>query len=277
VKPLGPEEEGARTMVEQTLGLSVFQHDDGSDDGMYDLKVVRDGAIVAAMEVTIAAEQKSIELSVPLSRLANLHGGVWTDGRLRGGWFVTVDAARTRVKDLSSGLPALLAELEATNRPSLDREYDSEADALATRAAELGVLFAWQSGTTSKPGSIYTAVDTRGLAGFVAETGDAVATWIGGFLEAQERQDVRQKLGASGVEARHAFVWVPLLFTTAPFGVVEVLTRRTIPLPTVAPELPTEVTDVWVASTWDGGLRWAPGQGWSSFHVTPQSSPSPAS
>jgi len=133
VKPLGPEEEGARAIVEQTLGLSVFQHDDGSDDGMYDLKVVRDGSIVAALEVTIAADQKSIELSVPLSRLASLHGGVWTDGRLRGGWLVTVDAARTRVKDLSSELPMLLAELEATNRPSLDREYDSEADAWPRR------------------------------------------------------------------------------------------------------------------------------------------------
>lgn len=265
MKKLGPEEEGARTILSRAMRRSVRRHDDGTRDGMYDLSVFRVGSVVAAAEVTIAADQDSIKLSVELSKVATLQGGIWTDRGLRGGWLVSIDRSYKGMKKLVSGLPLLLAKLEAMNRKALDAEHDSGADPLVAEAIGLGVLSARQSATTSNPGSIYPTVDSRGLAGFVAETGDAVATWIGGFLAADERRDVRKKLAASGLAARHAFVWVPLLLGTAPFGVVEVLTRHPIPLPTAAPQLPNEVTHVWVASTWDGGLRWAPRKGWSSY------------
>jgi hypothetical protein len=62
------------------------------------------------------------------------------------------------------------------------------------------------------------------------------------------------------------FVLVPG-FTEAPFGVTDLLMRDNAPLPVDAPNLPTEVTHVWVASLWGSGsgFRWDPAGGWSAF------------
>ena len=55
------------------------------------------------------------------------------------------------------------------------------------------------------------------------------------------------------------------------FAVGDLLMRDDAPLPTVAPELPPEITHAWVASAWDAGLgfRWAPQSGWGTFDKTP--------
>lgn len=82
---------------------------------------------------------------------------------------------------------------------------------------------------------------------------------------ASEQADVRSKLARSECDERHAFVLVPG-FTTAPFEVADLLMRDDAPLPTAPPRLPTEITHVWIASTWTSGhgVRWSP-DGWESF------------
>jgi hypothetical protein len=263
VRPLRREEEAARIIVSRVLGLPVIQYDDGSQAGMYDLRVLDGGRTVAGVEVTQAADAHSLKLS----KLANHRDRVWTERALRGGWSVTVDASRSFVTDLRSQLPAVLATLEATNRTSLEVEKGRFVDPLSVQAHGLGVLDAWQSPTTSNPGSIYLRPGPGASAGFVAPTGDAVAEWIGTFL-AKERPRVAEKLSRSGVASRHAFVWVPV-FTTAPFGVIEVVTRDVIPVPLIAPEVPFAISDVWVCSMWSvrQGLRWGSTGGWSAFDM----------
>ena len=74
------------------------------------------------------------------------------------------------------------------------------------------------------------------------------------------------KLRRSGASERHAFIFVPGL-TPAPWPVPYLVMADPVPLPTIAPDLPWEVTHAWVASTWSTatGLRWSPDVGWRHF------------
>ena len=134
-------------------------------------------------------------------------------------------------------------------------------------ADDLGIVSMGQSGTAF-PGSIYVTLDlpAERTGGIVADTGDALAAWVGDFLEGHERQDVRHKLLRSGADERHAFLILPG-FAEVGFGVIDLLMRDDAPLPEAEPALPVEVTHVWVVSTWSSGhgMRWAPDQGWSYF------------
>ena len=56
-------------------------------------------------------------------------------------------------------------------------------------------------------------------------------------------------------------------FRSSPEAAVDVLIQEALALPSIDPALPWEITHVWLTSTWSfgQGLRWVPGQGWSSF------------
>jgi hypothetical protein len=108
----------------------------------------------------------------------------------------------------------------------------------------------------------------EGAGGAVDSEGTSVPSWVGDFLRHPERADVLRKLDASGAPLRDVFVGVTL--TGAPWSVVSYLTRisrRELCLPVEAPELPPEVTGVWLAATLSFaealGVRWEHG----SWHV----------
>ena len=264
VKGLRPEEEWARAVVGQALSVSVEQHDDNSQDGMHDLWIVYPNRPHGAMEVTLAADSESIQLS-----------GLMEGGRRRifpglvGGWHVVLDPS-ARAKTLSTELRPLLADLEAAGQPSVDVELGGVVEGTwEQRASDLRIVHLFQ-GRTDYPGSVYISVEPRESAGMVAPTGDAIAAWIGDYLRVQ-RPDVLAKLARSGVEERHAFVLVPM-FTTAPFAVTELLMNQHARSSVVPPQLPTEATHVWVVGAFYDveGFYWAPGIGWS-----PVRTPSP--
>jgi hypothetical protein len=138
-----------------------------------------------------------------------------------------------------------------------------------------GVVSASQNGTDF-PGSIYVQPDLPNdqVASFVADTGDAVADWLGTFLHDHARKDVREKLARSGAAERHAFVVVRGL-SGLPFAVAGLLLQDDVLPPTVAPDLPPEITDVWTASVWASGfgLRWSStAQRWDTFSKHPAAS-----
>jgi hypothetical protein len=270
MKALRPEEEWAREIISRTLSVPVEQHDDGSRDGMHDLWIARHDGPPAAVEVTAAADQESMKLW----KLVNSGEPLIVPG-LHGGWFVSLEPISTRAKWRAKQIPAFLGELEDAG----EREVDVEEASLvvggsAARARELGIASASQSGATDTPGSVYFTVDgpleRRG--GFVPMTGDPIAAWVGDFLR-EERPDVVRKLGRSQATERHAFILVPG-FTTAPFSVSVLLAQQRIALPVAAPQLPVEVTHVWVVGMWYGveGCFWAPDSGWSSVRTLPTSS-----
>jgi hypothetical protein len=93
-----------------------------------------------------------------------------------------------------------------------------------------------------------------------------LATWVSDFLHDDANADLREKLARSGADERHAFVIVGTLPGVA-FAITDLLMRDDAPLPTAPPDLPVEVTDVWVASAWSAGygFRWSAATGWITF------------
>lgn len=253
MKALRPEEEWARQMMTHALGVPVVQHDDGSLERMHDLDVLYDGE-TAAVEVTSAADGESIALW----NLMNGRNERWVVDELQGGWMVSLEPS-ARAKRLRTELPRLLHQLEASGVTGLRPWPASPKSRLAEVARELGIASAGQSGTDC-PGSIYLTIQlpTERAGGFVADTGDALAIWVGEFLHAPKQRDVLDKLARSGKSGRHAFILLPS-FAEAPFGVTDLLMRESAPLPHVDPQLPEELTHVWLVSGWASGrgFRWS--------------------
>jgi hypothetical protein len=86
--------------------------------------------------------------------------------------------------------------------------------------------------------------------------------WIRNFLRAPETADVRAKLANSGAEERHAFVAAS---HSSPWAVYHLLNREMSgDLPTEPPDLPAEVTHLWLLAVPPTGrcLTWWPDRGW---------------
>jgi hypothetical protein len=119
---------------------------------------------------------------------------------LRGGWAVSV-APAALAKSLFKELPAFLSELEAAGETHVDIKRDHAAgQRWGARAQNLGITDLMQS-DTDYPGSIYVLLDLplEQSAGFVAPTGNAIAAWIGDYLQS-ERPRVLAKLARSGAQ-----------------------------------------------------------------------------
>lgn len=279
VKALRPEEAWARGVISHTLSVSVEQHDDNSEDRMHDLWIRYGRKSPAAVEITAAADPESIKLW----KLVNRGGRLVVEG-LNGGWFVWLVPSSVGAKRRFEELPSFLAELEGAGERQVDVELEgATVGGWEARARDLGIAHASQN-ATDFPGSVYVSIHPllERSAGFVGLTGDPIAAWVGTFLQ-NERPKVLVKLAGSHARERHAFVLVPG-FTTAPFAVSELLMRPHPPLPLSEPQLPTEVTHVWVVGMWnDGaGCYWDPDTGWSpvltppaTIRTKPSSGPNP--
>lgn len=242
--------------------VTVGQHDDNTTPSAHDLDLsVSGGRTFGAMEITTAADPEIIESW----KLLNGRDERWVVPELVGGWWVHIRPA-ARVKRLLQDLPGLLQALEKDGittipRPAERHEPNAKAD-------ELGVVSARQS-STDFPGSVYVTPDIplSRLAGMVPSTGDAVSKWVAEWIIEPSRSDNLNKLRRSAARERHLFVIVPALATPALFAVTDLLMRSDSPLPIVRPILPSEVTHVWVMSTWTygHGFRWSPDRGWQRF------------
>lgn len=251
-----------RRALEAALGVPVVQHDDGSKPGMHDLDIVR-GSRRDAVEITAAADAASIELW----RSVNGRDEPWTVEASAGGWAVWLQPD-ARAKRILAELPAILVEME--RRGEQEFRADGRPSGLSSwpsrQLLDLRVASAHQ-GATSRPGSVYLSIElpSERSGGAVDPECRVVPGWVSDFLSGDGCRDVRAKLLRSGAIERHAVVIMPG-FTTAPFGVTDALLRDA-GVPDQPPELPDEITHVWLASGWNSGsgLRWAPGTGWKRF------------
>jgi hypothetical protein len=254
------EEEWARRVMAETLGVPVEQHDDGSRPSMHDLTVRYVDRPEAPCEITQAVDPELLEFW----RLFEAEGRWIVDG-LDGGWAVLVPPS-ARVRRLRTELPNLLRDFESQGIRQF-RASSGNQGHLGKRAERLDVHRLFQ-GSTDFPGSIYVLPDLPAgrTTGFVPDLSDALASWISHFLRDEERIDVLEKLRDSGAAETHVFVMVAP-FADVPFEVTEALIRREPTLPRVAPELPAEVTDVWIVSGWasGAGFRWSAAHGWRLF------------
>jgi hypothetical protein len=246
-------------MMEASLGVPVLQHDDGSRPSMHDLSVLYSSEDVGAAEVVAAADGGAIALWNLLNP-----GGRWCVDDLAGGWAVLVEMT-ARGRRIRNELPSLLRLLEKNGVTSLDTRW-SEGGPFHQAARALKVVHANQY-ETEFPGSIYPNIDfpVERLAGFTEGSSKVFVEWLADFLRSPAVADVRRKLASSGSARRHAFVFVADF--APPFGVTDQLIRDDAPLPTADLELPTEVTEAWVVSSWGSGtgFRWSEEDGWLVF------------
>lgn len=267
---LRPEEMWAKVCIERALppGCSVGQHDDGSQPSMFDLRIDYPDGRIGAVEITVAVNAQELALA----RVLHQKVRNWRVPNLAGVWWAVLRHT-AQVKDIQSALPGMLRELEQRGMEAL-RGSASSSDALAVKAAELHIIQVtrWK---TDDAGRIFVTHQQpmEQMGGFSPATGDAVATWLSGWLAEPDQHGNREKLAASGASERHMFVFTAG-FTVVPFAVTDLLATSDCPTPTLPPELPPEITDVWVMSTWrewGDGLRWSPGIGWSHFTKVPPS------
>ncbi len=262
---LRDEEKVVAATITTTLGLRVEQHDDGQQPSMHDLNIISVDGSPAAVEVTAAADPDSKELW----KLVNGPGERRTVKDLQGGWMLTLEPT-ARAKRLLTELPAFLGELEGQGVTEIrsQRRRLEVPESIEGRARALGIVSGNQSGTDF-PGSIYLTIErpSEQVGGAVDSTGSAVPSWVRDFLLDPHQSDVLGKLARSGASERHAFILVPGL-TSAPFGVVDMLWRdEDGVVPTASPDLPDQVTHVWLMAFWTigSGLRWSPDGGWERF------------
>ncbi|WP_229076826.1 hypothetical protein [Actinoplanes sp. DH11] len=264
MQKLRAEELWAASCVRATLPAVVIgQHDDNTSPNTHDFDLaVQGGRTFAALEVTAAVDPELLKFW----KVLDGRGKRWIEPSIAGGWAVSVrpDAS---VKKLRAELPGFLGALEQVP-PLYGRDILDTDPGFAKIADSLGVLGAHQAGT-NYPGSIYVMPElpTERTGGCVPQTGDALSTWIGEWTACPSRLDNLTKLARAAAVEHHLFVIVAGLAGTAPFEVNDILMRPGAPPPAVAPNLPDEVTHVWVMSTWSGGrgFRWSPDAGWGTF------------
>ena len=265
VAELRREEEHVRRVIERAYGLPVMQFDDGTEEAMYDLQIEHRDGTRAAVEITSDADGASIALW----RLLNDREDRWIEPGIAGGWSVSL-RPDARAKRIRVELPQLLRVLEALGIARVEFDDCSEKDPLRERLFDVGMSSAYQGGT-DYPGSIYPTIElpAERSGGAVSDNGDATARWLSDFVRDPERADVLRKLKRSGLEERHAFV-VLAPFGSAPFVALHPLMDQDATPPSVAPELPVEVTQVWVMSSWRSGVgfHWHPKRGWSRFDTS---------
>jgi hypothetical protein len=260
------EEAWAKACIEQEQPhAQVDQHDDGSQSGMYDLKITYPSGDIAAVEITAAMDERR----TLVRKSTRGKGTRWQEPSLTGGWDVRVSADDVP-KDFNKRLPVLLHALEQGGQTVI-RGNAFSSDQLAVLAATLGVIEArqWQ---TAHPGSIYVMPERPGgpAAGYLlADNGDPLANWLSRWIAdpAPNQSGNLAKLANSGASERHLFILVPG-FTVAPDPIPDLLIEPDAPLPQVAPTLPPEITHLWAMSTWNSGdgFRWsADGGGWAHF------------
>ncbi len=267
---LKPEEIWALECLSEALpaGTVVKQHDDGTENSMYDLDVIYPDGRTAAVEVTTNIHRAALEFMKAVGK-----DGPWIEPGLDGCWVVRVQPTYS-VKQLRETLPDLLRMYQAMGLEGIDatRWWEPQAGDHVARA--LGITTAKHMPTDGRNlGRILAepGYDMDKMGGVVPDVGDGLPAWFGEWLVSADNNDNRAKLEASGKDEHHLFL-IAAGFGNLPFGVQDMLMRNETPLPTIPLELPPEITHGWLLGTWGEGqgYAWSADAGWSLFNkMTP--------
>lgn len=253
-RPEDPFETWAKLCFEKEIaGLKVEKHDTGKLRGMHDFELYYPDGARGALEVTTCTSGKD----QALWKLVTL-GDTWIEPSLAGGWSVHLKRDPKLPKNWRIRLRDLIARLEEQGLTSIeDTEFQDELESIG--ACRL------KQGPTSKPGSIHVMPNLV-WCGFMPKTADPLVGWLETWVAEPRRRDNIEKLARSNRAHRHLFVGIPTL-SDAPEVVRHITMTNAIVLPANSPNLPPEITDIWLASGWrDGeGIRWSAATGWKYF------------
>jgi len=251
----------AARILMHTLKVDVILQDDGSKHAMPDLMIeYRDGRPPGFAEV--------------VADMSQAYGRMW-DKTIRADatplpgqdrvWHLTVSVAVAgRTKELRAALPDLLAALTAKGL-TFDHHHsehqlariDDQDVAILVAAGVVGI----DSRPVREDESAEVTLGPQGVTGPITVDWVPVLAWLDDLLASPTLADVRTKLAKTGAAERHAVIGVT---HSSPGDVVFALSRLHSSLPPRAPQLPDEITHLWLLGTWAGDrtLVWYPEHDW---------------
>jgi hypothetical protein len=178
-------------------------------------------------------------------------------------WFLTISGSG-EVRRLSAEAPELLGELERADVVFGDvggiSALKSHVHPAATRLLGLGVV-RLSSRPCEADESGLVRLYPSGISGSPLISWDAVVNWLSSTLSSIRLEDVRSKLAETRAEERHAFLGATF---TSPSDVFFALEDYEESLPARDPDLPPEITHVWLMRAFvpGGCIAWFPDRGW---------------
>ncbi len=257
------DEDIARALMSQALGVAIEQNDDGSTPAMFDFRFhVKDGQLCAAEMTTVTDEH---------SRAWQSHGRRRqriTGSRLQ--WLVQSRGRNVRFKELLRHLQLAAPLLEA--RGLRDPRDVPASDPLAKNES---VRWLRQSGTrvlgiaasVEDRGRVYPTIDQAGA--FVGDSLDPTLTWLEAELASGRYDGEFDKLASSALAEQHLVLRIDL--HGIPHAHYFALTDQTGLLPTRAPLIPSRyLTGVWLIPEFSNTfIWWTVDGGWQRQQLGP--------
>lgn len=235
-------EERAKQIISNCYRCHLEEIDTETHKGLHDYEIVLPGQR-EAVEVTTATNEAVRGLVAAIERDSNRIGPL--DGTR--GWQVTISHPR-HLGVLSRKLEMvqkLLLNLDSAGVHGFlvrrDRYRFPEVRALAEAFPEIQDGSSWEE----SPASLWVVRER--LRGGVNT--DVLDGFLTNLLWSDDFADNRKKLDASGTPRRHLFLWVERPEFTPWLTLCE--SRP----PLTHPELPPEITDLWIAADCRDGLR----------------------
>lgn len=239
-----PNERMARQIVAHVLGVKVDRFEDGTADGQVDA-IIHGPSGPEALEIVADHDPAFNSQWDALTKLDH-HLLV---PELEHDW--AVQLSRTaRVKRVTQKLPALMV----INEPDLTHPA-RRLSAVPEAMAKLGVRMVYTVDRVTPTGRI----DLHSEGWSSPGSGETVVEYVLNVLD--EAPDVAEKLQRHECIARHAFIWTTI---GTDFGVQSQLELGKSSLPREDPSLPSGITHLWLAGSFNsqGVLAWFPDRGW---------------
>jgi hypothetical protein len=249
-KDEGQDELFARRCVEGVLRVQVDRWDAPGRDGAVDCLIRYPGREPAALEITTLTDQATRELVTLLSKPLPVEPKLYA-------WRVTPYPG-TSMKELRRHVPRLIELCEAAGVTDPDNLDPVENDPAMQWFDAAPVEIAGYP-TNGQPS---VQLLRPPISGATKDSLSALAQALGPACEKPLVVGKIDKLKASKLEECHLFLFVD--DSGLPFGPYYALAiDQGIPL--VVPDVPADVSDVWMASGYQlgGVLRWCRESGWS--------------
>jgi hypothetical protein len=246
-QPRREEERRVKELLEVIYpGLQVCEHEDGTRDKMHDLDLCWPDGRIEAMEVTSAASGEVSAMRAAARDLLNPQFAMVQAVKVSQTWVVALGAkphwkdVRPHLEEIHRNLDVRLAELEAEGTSSLHPWQMKPWSKAGQALRDLGVVTAVALPANPDPLIFLQPPHPE-------ELEPAVANLLNHEIEANAKANA-DKLGLSGRNERHLFVWIDRIHPLWTVFESMLLEEGWDLLPLETPNLPPEVTTAWAAT-----------------------------
>lgn len=237
------EKHAEQIVGEKTGGLAHTRDVPGAPPGTHDFDVVLPDGRILAVEATLHADPDQFRLYAAIRQY-----GEWIFPELTCSWYLILDPAATKVRDLHAEAGVLLS-----SHPGVLADLDGFRPRAESRLHQLGVLGVRKLSQLHPPQVVCEPdyFDARDLDPHGGRTITKVIEQL-----ADRKAD---KLARADADGRHLFVWIDFLQK----GALADLGYNGIPR--ANPRLPASVDVVWIAEAFSPGrvLTYARHNGWT--------------